>query len=133
MIQATTVEPFITNDAAGYARMAFAYVLGMGPLFGLVVWFLRRGPDQAIATLQNDLNGLGTKVNTVTEAQERDREDRLALRKEIVANQREVIDRIHLVATGMTRVEERCDIATSFERLGERIENVVVLAVAKRT
>lgn len=129
---AISVDPFFTNDAAGYARMLFAYCIATGPLFGLVVWFLRRGPDARISRVEVDVTQLGKKVDDMSREIERDRERWEANQQEIQENQREVMgmltssaraiqEDIHKVDVRMARVEERSDIAGCFEKFGDQI------------
>lgn len=61
--------PLLTNDVFGLLKLLVAIVLGMSPVYGLTIWFLRRGPEVAIADMQRDLNGFGDRVQRVELAQ----------------------------------------------------------------
>lgn len=135
-------EPFFTNDAAGYGRVLFAFLLGMSPIFGLVVWFLRRGPDERITRVENDLTNLGEKVDRMGQEQARDREAVASLHRDIAENQREMIETlgasaraiqesIHQVDLRVARMEERSDISEAFDRFGARIERVIEKAARR--
>jgi hypothetical protein len=140
MILQAKPESFFTNDAAGYARMLFAYFVATGPIFGLVVWFLRRGPDERISQVETDVGALGKKVDDMGREIERDRERWEANQREITDNQRDVMamltasaraiqEDIHKVDVRMARVEERTDIVGSLEKVGDQI----VSAIGNRT
>lgn len=58
-------SPLITNDALGLAKLVLAIVLGTGPIYGLVIAFLRKGPSDALAEQRRDLNGYGERLNRV--------------------------------------------------------------------
>ena len=58
-------QPLITNDLAGLAKLVIAIVLGTGPIYGIVIGFLRAGPNAAIKDLRDDLNGFGERVTKV--------------------------------------------------------------------
>lgn len=143
ILQTKAFDPFFTNDPAGFVRLIFAFVLGMSPVFGLVVWFLRRGPDQEIGQLKTDLTALGKKVDDQGKDMERDRERALALQREITENQRELVDmlsasgraiqaEIRTVDVRMARIEERSDIAECFENFGTKLENAIIRAAGQR-
>jgi hypothetical protein len=54
--------PFFTNDIIGLAKVV---IVILAPIFGLVIWFLRYGPNDAIRTMRGDLNGYGERLNRV--------------------------------------------------------------------
>jgi predicted nucleic acid-binding Zn-ribbon protein len=60
-----TQQPLITNDPLGLAKLVVAIVLGTGPIYGLVIAFLRKGPNDAIAEQKRELNGYGQRLNRV--------------------------------------------------------------------
>ena len=138
------VDPFFTNDAAGYARIVFTYIMATTPIFGIVVFFLRRGPDQAIAQMKTDLNALGAKVTEQGSDASGTRIEIATLHRENAENQRELVAmltesgraiqaEISEANVKLARLEERSDIADCFEKFGTRIENAVMRMASQRS
>lgn len=129
-------QPFFTNDSAGLFRVLVAFVFGMSPVFGLVVWFLRKGPDERITKVEVDVTSLGRKVDAMGHEMAQDRERMIQLQREIGTHHREQLDMLRTTAAAIqqqiygigieiARLQEQNKIgeiiAQSFERYGDKI------------
>lgn len=137
LLQSTqSIEPFFSNDPIGFIKVIAAFIVGMSPIALVVVYFLKRGPDAAIAAVKSehdkelaaikkDLNGMGEKVDRMDKDREKDREAVLALHREVANNQTQLVSMVHGVAVTVARLEERgnvgSDVKEAFERYGDRI------------
>jgi predicted nucleic acid-binding Zn-ribbon protein len=95
--------PLITNDPMGLAKLVIAIVVGTSPIYGLVIAFLRKGPNDAIARLITDLNGYGERLNKVDREHAADQQEVGQL---VVRMAQSEQDR-HGIRNDVTRVETR--------------------------
>lgn len=137
------VAPLFTNDLVGLIKVlaiiAFTVLL---PVAALVVYFLKRGPDDAIRGLRADLNGLGGKITLLEASDVRISDEVNHMRETIGEAQRELmaairsshdaqITAVHAVELQVARVQERTDIGESLSRFGAAVERLVEV-IAKR-
>lgn len=133
MMQTPNVVPLFANDLIGLIKIlaiiAFTVLL---PLAGLVVYFLKRGPDAAIATLQTAVDGLGNRVNDVEKDNERLDEKIAGIGEQLRASQTELMTAIrssgemqlkavHAVEMSVARLEERSDLGEALKGFGRSI------------
>lgn len=127
-----SAEPFFTNDPIGFIKVIGVFALSMSPVYGLTIWWLKRGPEKDMAALRTDLNSLGSKVDDMRQDQEADRREMLTVQKQAGESHREVIQMlqasaqairtdIHAVDVRAARLEERSEIAEAFDRMGDKI------------
>jgi vacuolar-type H+-ATPase subunit I/STV1 len=125
------------------AGMLAASVAAVG---GIVIWVMRRGPDDAIKAIRNDVDGIGKKVDEQGREHEADRalvgalrvqmgqsaQERQELRervvkceanvenlqKQIVGQQRDIMEAIH--ASSMAQLSAVSETKVEIAKLGER-------------
>lgn len=123
-----------------------AVLIGQIPIFGLVIWFMRRGPDDAIRTIRIDVDGIGVKADEMRREHDADREklgallvangqseqdrqqirDRLSkveatvvsLERQIVGQQRDIMDAIQ--SSSLAQLSAVHEAKIEIARLGER-------------
>lgn len=136
----TSTEPFFTNDPLGFIKVIGMFALAMSPVYGLVIWWLKRGPEQDMkahkADVARDLNELGSKVDAMAKEHERDREIVRSIQREMSESHREVLDAIrssseaisrevHAVDIRVARMEATADVGRAlrecFSDLGDKI------------
>lgn len=138
------------SDFLGVWPVLLAVLTGSIPIFGLVVWYMRRGPQAEIDTLKRDVDGIGKKVDERDRAAEVDRRDinelrvemgrsvqdrqRLresqvkteatvdSLEKQIVGQQRDIMEAIR--ASSLAQLEAVHEAKIEIARLGERANMV---------
>lgn len=71
MIDVQSSQPFFSNDLQGFLKFVGSSLIVLGPVYGLVIWWLRRGPDKDIADLRRDLEGLGKRTTDMEHEHER--------------------------------------------------------------
>jgi hypothetical protein len=123
-------QPLFTNDPLGFAKAIVTFFLATSPIYGLVVWFLRKGPDDRINRVEGDVTNLGRKVDAMDRDREKDRADMLALHRDVATNQTVVVGMLNRVAVDVARIEERGKVGESIERAfveyGNRIERALL-------
>lgn len=146
-------QPLITNDPAGLLKLVLAIVLGTGPIYGLVIAFLRKGPNDAITQLRSDLNGYGERLNSIkldcaADQQEigqlvvrmaRSEQDREALHenvarietrvamndKRIEENQRAILDAAHKIELQVASLAAKADVGKELRDGLDRIADIM--------
>jgi hypothetical protein len=129
--------PLFTNDLVGFIK-AIVILEGtiMLPLAGLVIYFLKRGPDGAIAELRHEMNGLGARVNVVEQAIARQSEQAAATQRMIGEASRDTMQAItssgdaqlravHAVELQVERLKGQADFAECLSQFSTSIERLV--------
>lgn len=104
-------QPLITNDAWGFLKLIAALAIGEAPVFGLVIAFLRKGPNDAVTAMRTDLNGYGERLNRVEVERAADQQEVGQL---VVRMAQSEADR-HGIRNDVTRVETR--VGTNEQRI----------------
>lgn len=109
----TDAQPLITNDWSGFAKLVTALAMGELPVFGIIIAFLRKGPNDAIAEQRRQLNGYGERLNTVEKTHAADQQEvgQLEIRMARSEQDREVLHEAHAriearVSANDRRIEE---------------------------
>jgi hypothetical protein len=129
--------PLFTNDLVGFIK-AIAILEGtiMLPLAGLVIYFLKRGPDSAISDLRHEMNGLGTRVNVVEQAIARQSEQTAATQRMIGEASRDMMQAIvasgdaqlravHAVELQVERLKGQSDFGECLTQFSKSIERLI--------
>jgi soluble cytochrome b562 len=153
-------QPLITNDPMGLAKLVIAIVLGTGPIYGLVIAFLRKGPNDAIARLADDLNGYGERLNRVEVERAADQQevgqlvvrmatseqDRQGLHGDVVRvetrvatneqrieqNQRAILDAAHKIELQVASLAAKSDVGKELRDGLDRIADLMEKRDARR-
>lgn len=135
-LQSAQNSPLFTNDLAGFLKIVMVLLISvLLPLMGLVVYFLKRGPDMALVQFRSDLNGLGTKVNDMQMEQARLKEQLAAVYGTITGSQQQIMEAIrasgeaqiravHLVELEVARLQERGNLGDCLATFGASIEKL---------
>ncbi|HJX74943.1 MAG TPA: hypothetical protein VJ247_01230 [Gaiella sp.] len=130
-------QPLFSNDFLGLLKiLAILLMSVLLPLGGLVVYFLKRGPDVALATMQRSLDGLGERVNDVEKDNERTKEQLSGIRETMHENQQEVLTAIrqsaeiqtrsiHAVDLQVAKLEERSNLGEALRAFGTAITGAI--------
>jgi hypothetical protein len=116
--------PLITNDAFGLAKLVVAIVVGTSPIYGLVIAFLRKGPNDAIARLTTDLNGYGERLNKVDREHAADQQEVGQL---VVRMAQSEQDR-HGIRNDVTRVENQQAIRAAAHKIELQVASLAAKA-----
>lgn len=135
-------EPLFTNDIVGIVKiLVILYGSVMLPLAALVVYFLKRGPDAAVAQLRTDFNGLGGTVSQLKAELSATNERVNMVYSQIAESQRDIMTAIqasseaqiratHLVELEVARLQERNNLGDSLRAFGTSIERLIDVVVA---
>jgi predicted nucleic acid-binding Zn-ribbon protein len=153
-------QPLITNDPMGLAKLIVAIVLGTGPIYGLVIAFLRKGPNDAIAETKRELNGYGKRltrveVDAASDRQEtgqlvirmtKSEQDREGIRdnairvetrvseneRRIEKNQQAILDATHKIELQVASLVAKADVGKELRDGLERIADLMEKRDARR-
>lgn len=135
-VAATVAPPLFTNDLNGFTKILGLLVgVVLLPVAALVVYFLKRGPDAALAAFRSDLNGLGTKVNGMDAELGKTNERVNMLAGNIANSQRDIMEAIrasseaqiravHLVEVEVARLQERNNLGDCLVTFGNSIREL---------
>lgn len=147
-MQAPVVTPLFPNDLTGFIKIvAIMLTTVLLPLAGLVVYFLQRGDKIEKVRLEEQMNGLGKRLNEDESDQQRTQENLRHLNTLIAESNRDIMQAIRLSAeeqiravrevermttNGLkdveikaARLEERNDLGECLSAFGKSIDGLV--------